>query len=103
MEEATNELEIQMGQSVHTVYAGLCPPVSLTTAISASLTVLSNDPDVTSLESAENATDLTSEPCKLAQWIIEEIVLLFESARNISKRYELITDQQDWWYSRRGT
>ncbi|RYP53535.1 hypothetical protein DL768_001490 [Monosporascus sp. mg162] len=32
---------------------------------------------------------------QLAQSIIEEILLLFESARKTSKRYELVADQQD--------
>ncbi|KXX79303.1 Heterokaryon incompatibility protein S [Madurella mycetomatis] len=37
----------------------------------------------------------TDKPVQLAQSIIEEIVLLFESARKTSRRYELSADQQD--------
>lgn len=37
----------------------------------------------------------TDKPVQLAQSILEEIVLLFESARKTSKRYELVADQQD--------
>jgi hypothetical protein len=37
----------------------------------------------------------TNKSIQLTQSILEEVALLFESARKMSKRYELVTDQQD--------